>query len=287
MKAIEGSILMQHRYTITLLIFYLPFFAIFFDNDVKVSLKKYFTIATIVTIVPLSFYWYKLPVYKAMKISETFKSALFNIFTFSGEQTEAIPLLKNKETKEILKTIKENKDAEENSLILDFIDWDNTYYLALYSDISPENIYIIDGASISSFPDFEQLKTKINNSSKGFFLVKDFSKFSGCLKFKGNLVSIDTIQKKFFVEKLYCKSNINLFKYTTINDEQATKYITSNPNPASIYSPIKNVDYFISQIKSDPAWYEDIKRKAKERDISVDEMLKLDAQYMVEHQNDK
>ncbi|HQI46271.1 MAG TPA: glycosyltransferase family 39 protein [Bacteroidales bacterium] len=287
MKSIEGSILMQHRYTITLLIFYLPFFAIFFDNDVKVSLKKYFTIATIVTIVPLSFYWYKLPVYKVMKISETFKLAIFNIFTFSGEQTVAIPFLKNNETKEILKVIKENKDKEENSLFIDFIDWDNTYYLALYSKISPENIYIIDGVTVSSFPDFEKLKTTMNNSTKGFFLIKDFSKFSECFKFKGKLATMDTIQKKFFVEKLYCKSNINLFKYTTINDEQATKYITSNPNPASIYSPIKNVDYFISQIKSDPAWYEDIKRKAKERDISVDEMLKLDAQYMVEHQNDK
>ncbi|HNW97939.1 MAG TPA: glycosyltransferase family 39 protein [Bacteroidales bacterium] len=286
-KAIDGTLLMQHRFTITLLIFYLPYFSLLFDSDKNYKLKKYFTILTIVSLIPLSFYWHQLPVYKAVKISNTFKSAVFNIFTFTGEQTEAVPYIEDKQTKEILEIITQNKNKQNCSLFLDFIGWDNTYYIALNSNISPENIYIIDGASSSSYPDFQQVKNKINNSSEGYFLIKYFSKFSECFKFNGKLVSMDTIQKKFFFEKLFCKSNITLFKYSIISDEQAKEYITSNPNPVSIYSPIKDVDYYISQIKSDPTWYEDVKRKAKERNISLDEMLKLDAKYMVGHQNEK
>ena len=49
----------------------------------------------------------------------------------------------------------------------------------------------------------------------------------------------------------------------------------------------KDVNYYILQIKSDSIWYENVKHKAKEKNISINEMLKLDAQYMVEHQNDK
>ena len=49
----------------------------------------------------------------------------------------------------------------------------------------------------------------------------------------------------------------------------------------------KDVNYYILQIKSDSIWYENVKHKAKEKNISIDEMLKLDAQYMVEHQNDE
>lgn len=42
-----------------------------------------------------------------------------------------------------------------------------------------------------------------------------------------------------------------------------------------------NVEYFIQSIKSDKSWFDQIKKKASKKNISINEMLERDAKYLI------
>lgn len=49
-------------------------------------------------------------------------------------------------------------------------------------------------------------------------------------------------------------------------------------------SSTRDVEYFKNEIRNSPEWYKSVRKKAKENGISVDSMITLDAQYMVEQE---
>ena len=53
-------------------------------------------------------------------------------------------------------------------------------------------------------------------------------------------------------------------------------------NNPSITEIVKDVSYYRNRIKSNKNWLLDVERKAKEPNISLEEMITLDAKWMVE-----
>lgn len=139
----KGVLLLQHRYVGTLVVLSLPFIAPFF-NDLS---------------------------YKKIKIACFFGGltiVLSLVYNTSG--VKPIPRLGDQYPTKIVALIKENT-TENSCLILDFIGWDNTYFIALQSKLPLKQIVIIEGAKNSSLP-LQQLEDKISTYPKGILLVR-------------------------------------------------------------------------------------------------------------------
>lgn len=66
---------------------------------------------------------------------------------------------------------------------------------------------------------------------------------------------------------------------------QQNKVVKAEKEPLLPLRGAKPMDYFVNQIMEDSVWYSNVKDKAEERGISVDDMLKADAAYLQNEDN--
>ena len=174
--------------------------------------------------------------------------------TFSPAYKKAFKLLTDKEyawikvTAYVYPTIEYTSNPA--SLVITFIhkEWNYKYFTV---DLEKQNLKTCEWNKITAVYMTPEVRNPNDELNVYFWL-------------RGN--------KTFFVDDL----SIDIYE---------PKEYTEQNSPET-NSSIKDVNFYIRQIKSDSVWYENVKRKAKEKNISLNEMLKLDAQYMVEHQND-
>ncbi|GAB5418085.1 MAG: hypothetical protein Crog4KO_31650 [Crocinitomicaceae bacterium] len=143
-KSHEGTLLNQHRFTSSLIVFSLPMLALIWDLNVH-WLKRTAQIG-ILSLLPLSFIWMKPAYQNAFPDGSSTHYALEHFQNISNPGMNAIPRLKNQEIVKIETEI--SKHLQPNSgLILDFIDWESTYYIALQSNLKRDQLFIFNGAA--------------------------------------------------------------------------------------------------------------------------------------------
>lgn len=142
-NAFKGVLLLQHRYVGTLVILSLPFIAAYFNEltPKKIKLAVLFGSLTIL----LSF-----------------------VYNTSG--VIPLPRLEDQSGVEISQLIKNNTN-EKSCLILDFVGWDNTYFIALNSEIPQECMVITEGAKNSEV-NYQETNNKIDCFENGIILLK-------------------------------------------------------------------------------------------------------------------
>ena len=76
--------------------------------------------------------------------------------------------------------------------------------------------------------------------------------------------------------------------FTTACGGEAT---TTSEAPQEVQAPVAedklSVDYWSSVIKNDPKWLDVVAKKASENGVSIEEMIKSDAEYMVQEEKKK
>jgi|GEM_PF-1567405 len=142
----KGVLLAQHRFTGTLVVFSLPFVAIYFNelNKTKIKAACIFAATTVV----LAFVY--------------------------NTDVKYIPRLKEKSFVEISKLIKDNT-TNESCVILDFVGWDNTYFIELQSRLQPENIFIVFNDDKQEYF-INEIKKYVARNYQGFALLRNDSK---------------------------------------------------------------------------------------------------------------
>jgi hypothetical protein len=275
--AYKGTLFTQHRFTITLILFSVPFFALFFENERHIKLKKAIVYLLIALMVPLSFYWYKIPIYKIEKISHSLFWALENGLII--EKNDAIPFIRDKSAEVLLRGI--NSQLNDNKgLILDFIGWEETYFIALNTGKSNRNIYIYNFNSLELDTNF--INNFVIEYPNGLIMLKAFSAFDNICHSQGAVMEIEHIHYPFYLEKCLDTNNIKLFRYYVKSKEWAENYKLKNPMAIGITKTIKDIKYYENGMRNNPDWLNDVEKKAKSRNLSIDEMIHLDAQYMVD-----
>jgi len=122
-NSFKGNLLNQHRFTGTLVLFSLPFFAVFFE---QYSVKKR-NLAILFLMITVGFSFFKIALNKG---------------------AQPFPIVKDAYCNEI-NTILNNQDAKAGYLLVDFLSWESTYNIALKSDYHPSKIYLQEGAKHS------------------------------------------------------------------------------------------------------------------------------------------
>ena len=94
-------------------------------------------------------------------------------------------------------------------------------------------------------------------------------------------MEIENIILFFYLEKIFDINNTKLFQYKMKSKEWAQEYKSKNNTIGGITKTIKNVEYY-KNIMRKGDWYLDEKEKAKINNVSIDDILTRDAQFMVE-----
>ena len=135
-NSLAGKLMLHHRFTGTLVILSLPFIADFFSELNPHKVRQLFIFGGLT--VALSF-----------------------VYPIGG--VSPLPRLKNQKTVELAGIVQDNIRADEH-LIIDFIDWPDTWYIGLKAASKSQNLTMIEGNAASSIPE-QHLKSILENNS--------------------------------------------------------------------------------------------------------------------------
>jgi hypothetical protein len=175
-KAVAGTLFTQHRFTGLLILLFAPLVASIFS----VGSKRWLFpagLASIVISLCLSFCWNEIKLEGWFPKGET-REALTWIRERTANQMKAIPRQSRRDASQLLVELKATK-TEKDGLIIDFIGWDQTYFIALESRLRRDELQIVPGAANEPV-DLNRLSEYIyrRNCPSGFLVFSEKSKLS-------------------------------------------------------------------------------------------------------------
>lgn len=206
-KAVDGTLLLQHRFSITLLVCVLPFSALI----IEISERRALSLGTLllaVSILPTASLFAKLPIEKALPIPNSVKEEFAEIRFFRQDQAMPIPVLENEEAREVLSLIKSN--CQNCPLILDFMDWQSTYFIALNAENEPTKVLIMPG-TVHERINWERVDEYLGEkgNTQGLLLLKNGSELSARVYEN----QIHTELNYIVIELIHDRGELKLFRF--------------------------------------------------------------------------
>lgn len=157
-NALQGALLIQHRFIGTLVVFSLPFIAVYFDENRKNRIRKAIIFGTLTV-------------------------GLSLIYNTSG--IAPIPRLKDQQKAKFI--IEINTKLKPNDIfIIDFIGWDYSYYYLLRANLNRSNILIVEDPNVAALPT-DRIEKILSEKGNVYILENKTSDFKQYLKTKNNL----------------------------------------------------------------------------------------------------
>jgi len=179
----KGVLLLQHRFTGTLVVLSLPFLAIYFN---ELTRRK-----TIIA-----------GVFGVLTVGMSF------IYNTNG--VTPVPRLHDQSIVTVAELIEKNTD-QNAGVILDFIGWDGTYFIALNSGLPRGNMVILEGAKNSVIPT-DQIKSILNRFESGILLLAHRSNLSEVLGRTVDLSLIrSSIKSKIETTRIFQSKRFDLY----------------------------------------------------------------------------
>lgn len=288
-KAGDFSLATQHRYTLTISLFFTPFFALLFTKNAYPKIKKWIGCLLVITIIPLSCLYPKIRFDKLFSSSSMYKHVVEKLVK-SPDNTGIypIPRLSEYEKNHKLEKIINNNITEKDGVILDWLDWQSFFYQALRANVTGDHLFLthfnpdknIDTASLEHFV------KKFNN---GILIInKDGFLYNKC-KTDNRILTIKGISHSFLIKEIDQVKAYGVFEYKVIPHNQMDHYYSINKGkaPLDFFYTKKDIEYYINKIHESDEWLEGIKKDAEERGIELDVLVRGNAKYMVEQDSIK
>ena len=261
-KSFNGTLLNQHRFTQSLILLSVPFTAVLYDFFISKKWGKYYVGFILISMLPFSYLWMKIPIEKGFSFSYSIQTALKEIRLEGYHKIEAIPRLENQEIVFFQEEIEKNSQKGE-VLILDFENWDNTFFLGINAPTENENLFILDGAKHGGVYVKELLEV-VQRSKKGLILLNKASRFSDFYTIRGHFLTFKN-DTSFHLDLKSIKSTefISLFSFELKMDA-----IVNNEKPIFEAFSKESFDFKRAKIMQDAFWYRDLKYKVQENNTS-------------------
>ncbi|NOX48180.1 MAG: hypothetical protein GXO89_14500 [Chlorobi bacterium] len=178
-NASKGVLLLQHRFTGTLVVFSLPFIAIYFKELNPKRIRQ----AWVFGLITVAF-----------------------SFVYNTSNVTPLPRLEDQSGVAISNVI--NKSLVEGPcLIIDFIGWQNTYFIALHSGLPQNEIVIVGGAKNSTIP-IKGIHKIMESFDHGLIVLEKGSRLSRALGFDEDNCSFVFENYKYQTEMLLQKKEV-------------------------------------------------------------------------------
>lgn len=276
-KGFEGTLLLQHRFTILLILLSAPFTSIIIEKIKWNTTKKVGVVFLLASLLPMSYFWMYVPFEKLFKFSNTLNTAFYETRASSHDKLDAIPKLSNQNY--VVYSKKINKELTKKSgLIIDFVSWDNTFFLAMQSQLRPKQVFIVDGSKHGQVYEKELQKT-LKDYPSGIILLKCFSKFSNNYTINNDIITFK-LGVPFYLKltPIDGEIGVGIFKYEVVNSSE-----TKQSSQCFVCPELNSLEYFILKIKDDDAWLNNIRVSARKDGVSVEQKLIENAQWMVDN----
>lgn len=217
-KAYGGTLLLQHRFTCTLILLSTPFTGLLVEGIRWNVLKKGLVGLVLVTILPLSYYWMTVQYNEWFEKDSLAEKVAMNYRLKSVGIIEAVPRLSDEVVVDFSERV--NKELKPHSgLILDFWSWESSYFMALHSNLHPQNIHQVGGN-----PNSKELviyvKKVVDKCPTGVIVLKCNSKFRELFEIKGDILRFKTRGGLFLkLTPLIDNGHLYAFKYRKVEDK--------------------------------------------------------------------
>jgi 4-amino-4-deoxy-L-arabinose transferase-like glycosyltransferase len=268
-KASNGTLLLQHRFTSTLLVLSIPFTSLLIKNVDWRSYKRLFTIVVLILLLPLSNYWMTVQFEDWFIKDSLSQKAVLKFRTDSLEKMDFVPRLNDQTYAELSNEIEENK-GKNNGLILDFFGWDNTYHVALNSGVDPSKMYILNGA-VQSEKYIGLMERVLKKCPRGYMVLRCNSRMREMYTIDNNVFVLKSKSNlKYLLKPITSNGFVHLFQYEKISASS----IRENTSKEVKLCPIENsYEALRLEIYNDDPWYRLCLRIASDKGISVDESI--------------
>lgn len=201
-NAVNGNLTTQVRYSLGLAIFIIPFAAEWYENLKKFRTRIFLIILVVGSMLPFSFLRNAIP-------------WPFTIPNPIPRKISPIPRV-DKQVEYISDYLNNQPELENGGLLLDFVDWGDTYYLALNSRKSPENIFIMPG-EVNEYPDLKLLQDFIYRNPKGLALLASDPRFIQIEHSnEGDWLSFTDLEFSFKIDVVKKVGPLTLYKYSLL-----------------------------------------------------------------------
>ena len=175
-KAMEGTLLMQHRFSITLFLLILPFTAVIIPRGFNRR-----TLGIVLFIVGLHIglteIFQKFPIYERIIPESTLKEAFRKTRWLTFDQLQSVPKLEDDTVQQLLEKTKGDRSSE-SPLLLDYFGWENTYNYAFNSRVDAEKIVFLTPDMLRVEQSFKELKRYFQyptSSEQGLIILRQGS----------------------------------------------------------------------------------------------------------------
>lgn len=186
-NSLRGSLLLQHRFSITLFLLSFPFIGYYFKRNKNKIVAKTLIFSL---------------------------SAFLFAFIYSSKGARPIPRLLTKDAQKVSNVINNNITSN-SGFICDFWNWETTYYLPFSSGLKRDKIEIIDSNDkIENIK--EKVATIISANHSGVILVNKNNSLYKILIRQRNNYRCEFKKVNLVLESIFENESIICFKYQTI-----------------------------------------------------------------------
>lgn len=273
-KSIHGTVLLQNRFIILPLVFFLPITASIYITRNKVNLYIILPVVLVSTIFSKS--WLYMHLESISPKGSSFETGMREYRFLSLHEFNHIPQLRIKYAHKLSEQINDNYE-EGDGLFIDFVNWQFGYNLALNADKTYPKQFI---ATVMSFNQMnDNYSHFFINNKHGFVFLNCKSELKEYLNFQDNRFNIIQGNKTYYVylEIIDSKDGLYLLKYKT-------SLIENDVVSETCDCPEKNSkEFFMMNLQQGVDGMNQMELKAHDNNISIEEMIERDAQWYVEN----
>lgn len=274
-KGWAGTLMLQNRFIITWIVLLLPFVALVFEGEKYLKWKTTLLIVALATTIPLSFFWEKVPFTKILG-ENNFGKALDELALGTFREFEAVPLLKDRDTEQLMEAINAYS-VEGEGLVLDFFGWDRTYYVSLRA---MNRAFLASGAKHGE-NEYHLLAQHLADHPKGLIVLNRVGKLYAETTFRDSLLEFANVPHPLVVNEVRSIRGVKLFTYHSATQQYADSIKAQITEPTLIFSNDKDVAFFETLIRNDAGWYRNVERTSFWKGEPLDSTLRDNAEYMV------
>lgn len=272
-KAYEGTLLLQHRFSTSLIVLSVPFASIIVEDLQWTRWRKMSMIAILLSILPFSYLWMYLPFDYSFFFFKNLQKAVRDNRVNSISSFRAMPRLVDQDYNDIAKSIRSHLSSGD-ALILDFVSWENTYFIAFETAPSPGQVFFVDGATHGNIDEKALYKT-LSKYPRGVIMLRCDSKFENLYDLKGDMMVFalkEDVALK--LSPLYNKLGVGTFLY-----ERVYNTFESDTVPCFACPEKGTVEFYILNVTNNAGQF-NIDEKAFYKGVSRKEMIRLDAEWL-------
>ncbi|MDC3252684.1 glycosyltransferase family 39 protein [Crocinitomicaceae bacterium] len=274
-KASEGTLLLQPRFTCSLILLSVPFLGLLVDDVIWTKLRRIMLGVVIASILPFSHFWMTVQYQNWFPKDTLPQKVMLAYRTNMLLSMNALPRLEDQRIAKMSRQINENLTPVDG-LILDFWTWQSSYYFALYSNLDPSQIHQVSGAT-NAVEYVIYVKELLEKCPNGVIVLKCNSKFRSLYDIRGDLLTFKTIDEHTIrLTPITHNGHLYVFRYTLVNTDAI-----ATANDIELCPVPFSREHFRNSLKDNLSSYNACVLKSYDEGTTIDEVIEANVDWII------